>query len=102
MVAAECCRRPPRGVAILSVAILSLAILSVATVGVATVSLAIVSVATLSLAILSSAFGMPQIAPRRETAVDMSSEKRVSHRKEAHLVRARVRVRVRVRARVIG
>ena len=56
----------------------------------------------LSLALVSSAFGMPQIAPRRETAVDMSSEKRVSHRKEAHLVRARVRVRVRVRARVIG
>ena len=65
-------------------------------------SVAILSVAMLSVALVSSAFGMPQIAPRRETAVDMSSEKRVSHRKEAHLVRARVRVRVRVRARVIG
>ena len=32
---------------------------------------------------------MPTIAPRRETAVEMSREKRVSHRKAAHLVRVR-------------
>ena len=31
-------------------------------------------------------WGMPQMAPRRDTAVEISSEKRVSHRNDAHLV----------------
>ena len=35
---------------------------------------------------LALTWGMPQMAPRRDTAVEISSEKRVSHRKDAHLV----------------